>query len=236
VLAGGAPQPFERRIIVIGVPRSYGAAYKVTPGGTDGELVEDGEQIDLAPYGARGKNHLWFIPPAEDGLTFPTANLAFTLDASTRQLNRNAPDGRNQLEAWDRAGWFETPLGVINPATLPRLADARDTTAPPELRVRSYLDVNCAVCHRPGGASRGLFDARFATALNLAGILNGQLAAGDLGIEDARVVVPGSPEKSILYQRLKRNDFFRMPPVQFHNDPPPVLSALEEWIRSLKTP
>jgi len=60
------------------------------------------------------------------------------------------------------------------------------------------------------------------------------VAAGDLGIAGAGIIVPGSPEKSILYQRLKRTDFFRMPPVQFHNDLPPILPVLAEWIRSLR--
>jgi hypothetical protein len=60
------------------------------------------------------------------------------------------------------------------------------------------------------------------------------LAAGDLGLAGAKVVVPGSPAKSILYQRLKRTDFFRMPPTQYHNEPSPILPVMEAWIRSLK--
>src|SRR5207245_2948916 len=104
---------------------------------------------------------------------------------------------------------------------------------PPELRVRSYLDANCAVCHRPGGPSKGFFDARFSTPLSEQKIVNGELMAGDLGITGAKVVVPGSMQKSILYQRLKRTDFFRMPPVSVNDLPAPLLPALEEWITGL---
>ena len=105
---------------------------------------------------------------------------------------------------------------------------------PAEARVRSYLHGNCSVCHQPGGASRGLFDARITTPLDQTGMINGELAAGDLGLAGAKIVVPGAPEKSILYRRLKDGGFFRMPPVQYHNAPSPILPVLEEWIRSLK--
>jgi hypothetical protein len=83
-------------------------------------------------------------------------------------------------------------------------------------------------------ASRGSFDARLTTPLAQTGLINGELAAGDLGIAGAKIVVPGSPEKSILLRRMKDTGFFRMPPVQYHNEPSPILPVLEEWIRSLK--
>ena len=89
---------------------------------------------------------------------------------------------------------------------LPRLAPLDDESAPLELRVRSYLDVNCSACHRPGGPSRGAFDARITTPLADQKLLNGDLMAGDLGIAGARLLLPGSPDKSVLFQRLRRND------------------------------
>jgi hypothetical protein len=49
-------------------------------------------------------------------------------------------------------------------------------------------------------------------------------------------VAPGSPERSILYQRLNRTDFFRMPPVATHDLKSPILPVLAEWIRSMTPP
>src|SRR5205085_9771826 len=115
----------------------------------------------------------------------------------------------------------------------PRLAGLDETSASLELRVRSYLDANCSLCHRPGGPSRGNYDARFSTPLAEQRLLNGELIAGDLGIAGARVIVPGDVGKSILYQRLKRTDFFRMPPVSVNDEPPPVLPVLKDWINAL---
>jgi hypothetical protein len=115
----------------------------------------------------------------------------------------------------------------------PRLVSLTDTTAPLEDRVRSYLDVNCSACHRPGGPSRGNFDARLITPLKEQKLINGELIAGDLGIPGARVVVPGAPEKSILLQRMARHDAFRMPPTALNDDPQTIVGPLREWILSL---
>ena len=137
--------------------------------------------------------------------------------------------GANALSALQRAGF----LAGTGASSLPTAADWRSPHAPVEARVRAYLQANCAVCHQPGGASRGVFDARITTPLAQAGIVNGDLAAGDLGIAGAKIVVPGSPDKSILVRRLKDTGFFRMPATQTHNDLSPIVPVIEEWIRSL---
>jgi len=64
-------------------------------------------------------------------------------------------------------------------------------------------------------------------------LVSDELMAGDLGIEGAKLVVPGDPEKSILYQRLARKDGFRMPPGSVNSKDSPVLPLLEKWIREL---
>ncbi|MEW6304576.1 MAG: PQQ-dependent sugar dehydrogenase [Verrucomicrobiota bacterium] len=232
----GKDKPLETRLIVTGVPCGYGAAYRWRDDGSDADRLVDGEVAEV-PAGARRKGRYWFHPGIEDCLTFPTTVSAYVLPLNTRQLNRpvrnDAGEMENQLSLWSRRGVLDTPLRAEQITTLPRLAPLGDTTASPELRVRSYLDANCAMCHFPGGPSRSTFDARFITPLAQSGLVNGELLAGDLGIAGARVMVPGSLEKSVLYQRLKKMDFFRMPPVAFHNEAAPVLPVLEEWIKSL---
>ena len=47
------------------------------------------------------------------------------------------------------------------------------------------------------------------------------------------MIAPGDSSKSILYQRLKRADFFRMPPVSVNDEPSPVLPVLKEWIEAM---
>ena len=95
----------------------------------------------------------------------------------TRQLNGNFkyPNGvtDNQLRAWNHIGLFDKAFD--EKFYLPfyaKLVSITNTSAPLQLRVRSYLDANCSQCHRPGGAG-AFFDARFDTPLKLQNLING---------------------------------------------------------------
>ena len=56
---------------------------------------------------------------------------------------------RNQLEYWKRIGYIDNSLPNI--ASIYSAIDYRDTSKPLELRAKSYIDINCAHCHRAGG-------------------------------------------------------------------------------------
>jgi mono/diheme cytochrome c family protein len=216
-------RPFETHVHWFTGPRmARAAAYRWNADSANAVLVEDGELIAL-PGDAR---HQWFTPGMEENLNLDHVVVGFLLPANPRQIHRG-----EQLAQWVARGWLAVPP---DPANTPRLAALDDASAPLELRVRSYLDVNCAACHRPGGPSRGSFDARFLTPLARQNLLGGELLAGDLGIPGARVLVPGHPDRSILLQRLVRADATRMPPVAVNALPSPVAPLLETWIRSLK--
>jgi mono/diheme cytochrome c family protein len=128
---------------------------------------------------------------------------------------------------------FENPPEENSLARLPRLAALDDDGATLEHRARSYLDANCAQCHRPGGA-RGLFDARFDLPLARQGLLGGKLIAADLGVDGAEVVAPGSIDRSMLYLRMnRRTDAFNMPPLATNHVDREALAVLAQWIEGL---
>ena len=56
---------------------------------------------------------------------------------------------RNQLEYWKRIGYIDNTLP--NLASIYSAVDWRDTSKPLEFRAKSYIDINCAHCHRVGG-------------------------------------------------------------------------------------
>ena len=236
---GGTPvqKLVERRLHVIGAPDGYGAAYRINAQG-DAELIEDGEPTNLG-WGqaldaskAHNAEVAWWFPSLELRLSRPVVSPLFWIPTTVAEWNQTFGNaGYNALSALQRAGF----LDGTSASSLPTAADWRSPHAPAEARVRTYLQANCAVCHQPGGASRGVFDARITTPLAQAGIVNGDLAAGDLGIPGAKIVVPGSPDKSILVRRLKDTGFFRMPATQTHNELSPIVPVMEEWIRSLAT-
>jgi glucose/arabinose dehydrogenase len=234
----------ETRLLVIGKPYSYGASYRWRSD-DEAELVEDGELSSLAVLltSAREKTSgemtlNWWFPGVDDAISFPITNPSYWLSTAPSDFvaaatNRSSTASVNALVLMWRQGALVTSLASNAIANIAPGLNWEDSRAPLENRVRSYLHGNCAVCHQPGGASRGLFDARITTPIEQAGILNGALAAGDLGVAGAKVVVPGLPEKSILLRRLKDTGFFRMPPVQYHNDLSPIVPVIEKWIRSL---
>lgn len=125
---------------------------------------------------------------------------------------------------------------VVGEAPEAHLVPLTATKSPAEARVRSCLDVNCSACHVPGGIGRGAYDARFTTPLEKQNLVNGPLVSGDLGVAGAKAVVPGAPDKSMLLIRLRKppGDSMRMPPGCQEKAPPPVVTALEQWIRGLK--
>ncbi len=227
--------PLETQIFWLTGPRTArAAAYHWGADGKGAAMTKDAA-INPIP-GVNGQT--WFTPAAEAELNLDTLALGFALPVNARQINCTAPDTQsgqkqNQLAAWSERGWFDAALTPEQVAQAPKLARTDDVSTSTEDRVRSYLDVNCASCHRPGGLGRGVFDARLSTPLAAQNIIDGPLISGDLGIAGAKVVTPGSPQTSALFQRLNRTDNFRMPPVALGDAPQPILSALAQWIQDL---
>ncbi|MCI0745599.1 MAG: PQQ-dependent sugar dehydrogenase, partial [Verrucomicrobia subdivision 3 bacterium] len=161
----------ETRLLVVGAPRGYGAAYRWKSPEL-AELIEDGELeiiSDLAgetsTEGLRQKVSLpWWFPGVDDGISFPITNPSYWVSTAVQDFI--FPPGRrdpqrpiNWLRSMQRAGVLETTLSPEALDRLPRGAMWHSPLEPAEARVRSYLHGNCAVCHQPGGASRGTFDA-----------------------------------------------------------------------------
>src|SRR5205085_7504880 len=121
------------------------------------------------------------------------------LGVKTRQMNRDFV-GENQILAWLRNGLLDPHGQVMDVEHLQRLARADDVTRSVEDRARSYLDVNCAQCHRPGGTV-AYFDARYDTPLSRQGLLEGQVLI-DEGIDGARAIAPNDRWRSIVFVRM----------------------------------
>jgi hypothetical protein len=210
----------------------FGAAYRWKTDGSDAELVEEGEAWEVEEGGRKRR---WYSPGPLECLACHSPPAGFVLGLSARQLNHPPrAGGAQEILEWARRGMFDPPPRKEDLSGLTRLTPLSDDHAPLEVRVRSYLDANCAGCHRPGGAGRGLLDARFDTPLGNQNLVNAPLVAGDLGVKEARNIVPGEPVRSILLERLKRRgDPFKMPPSGSLEADPEMLRALSGWIEEL---
>jgi mono/diheme cytochrome c family protein len=160
------------------------------------------------------------------------------LGLKTRQLNRDFtfPSGvtDNELRAWNHIGLFDTNLSGVDLNNLPKLAAANDSKRSLEDRARSYLDANCAQCHRPRGTV-AYFDARYDTPLAQQNLIDGRVLI-DERIDNSRVIAPNDIWRSILYLRANSVEAFKMPPLAHNELDQASMTLLRQWIESLPGP
>jgi uncharacterized repeat protein (TIGR03806 family) len=105
--------------------------------------------------------------------------------------------------------------------------------APIEARARAYLSSNCSHCHRPSGTGGGGLNFRFEASFKDTKACNADPTAGTFGIAGAKVIAPGSPEKSVLLQRMKSTAAYRMPPLARTTVDDKGTGVVEAWIKGL---
>jgi uncharacterized repeat protein (TIGR03806 family) len=233
----------ETRLLVIGTNGLvYGAGYKWRPDGSDADLVQTltNENI-IITSGTGTRTQTWSYPGRADCLVCHTIPAGGVLGVKTRQLNGNflypgTTNAGNQLGTWNQLNLFNSPL---NEAAIPgysKLVSVTDTNAALATRVRSYLDANCAQCHRPGGGVQANFDARFDTLLVNQGIVSGPVQ-NPQGISNAFVVAPADLGRSLLYVRDSNvGTPLQMPPLAKNVIDTNYVTVLSAWINSLVPP
>ena len=119
------------------------------------------------------------------------------------------------------------------PDKLPKLADYEDKNETVETRARAYLHSNCAHCHMKWGGGNAEFKLLATLPLKEMGIVNVSPAHGSFGIQDAKLLSPGHPEKSLIYHRMTLTGLGRMPHIGsrvVHEDAAKVVS---DWIKQM---
>lgn len=217
----------------------YGATYKWRPDNSDADLLESNLTETILIQTATGiRSQQWYYPSRQDCLTCHNANAGLILGVKARQLNRDFtyPSGAtdNELHTWNHLGLFAQNLTDEQIKTLPRLTRLDDLTRNLEDRARSYLDANCANCHRPGGTV-AYFDARFDTPLANQNLIGGRVLI-DQRIDGARVIAPNDIWRSILFMRANTTEPFKMPPLARNSVDETGIILLRQWIESMPGP
>jgi len=215
----------------------YGVVYKWRKDGSDADLLNVSETEDIPIKSANGavRQQTWYYPSRKDCLTCHTARAGGVLGVKTRQLNRRFtyPSGvtDNELRAWNHIGLFAPALKDQELADFPTLAPPDDSSRTLDDRARSYLDANCAQCHRPGGTVAA-FDARYDTPLEHQGLIDAPVLI-DEGIDRPRVISPHDIWRSIAYMRMNTSGDIKMPPVARETIDQGGVQLLNAWISSM---
>ncbi|HEX4797400.1 MAG TPA: hypothetical protein VH370_26635, partial [Humisphaera sp.] len=151
--------------------------------------------------------------------------------------------GKTFHEADDQAGKLteihgqresakNSPMLPASPDELSRLVDPSDTKADLNLRVRSYLHANCAICHIEAGGGNALIDLEFTTPTDQMRVIGAPPQHESFGIADAKLIAPASAEHSVLFHRMSTRGRGQMPPLASARVDEQALAMLREWINS----
>ncbi len=127
-------------------------------------------------------------------------------------------------------------LGLVRERAQPVrkvLTDPHDTNASLSDRARSYLHANCAHCHHQGGGGATVFDLYHHLPLARTKLIDLEPAQGHFDLDDARVVAPGDPYRSVLLYRMAKQGNGRMPHLGSSKLDPLGVKLIQEWISDM---
>ncbi|MGB6220309.1 cadherin domain-containing protein [Haloferula sp.] len=233
----------ETRVLVRNEGGSYGVSYRWNEAGTSASLAAlGGEDFEIS-YTEGGENKVlpWHIPSRAECLTCHSPVAGHALSTSTRQLNLEgtmAGQSGNMIDLLDLAGYITGYSG--DSSSLPKYHRPSDTSVDIETRVRSYLAVNCAYCHQPGGSGPPSWDGRPELTMEKTGMLYGSLLSEATPDHSDHVVRVGDKASSAIWNRVNAraaipgketfNGYTQMPPLASNAFDDEGLALLSEWI------
>jgi hypothetical protein len=225
----------ETRILVKRDDGFKGYTYRWNDARTDAVLLGGAATRSVTMTGAAGDETFdYYYPSSADCVRCHTGSLGEALGFSIPQLNKQIGNA-NQLTTLVTRGVIDRDSLPADPSTLPRLADPRDGAVAIDARARSYLHVQCAMCHNADEpTNQGDIDLRHTLAFADMGLCDAAPRNGDLGISGARLLKPRDPERSLVWQRLHRLDgAVRMPPLASSRRDTAGSQLIADWIRGV---
>ncbi|MBW3542034.1 MAG: PQQ-dependent sugar dehydrogenase [Planctomycetes bacterium] len=204
--------------------------------------------VDPATRGGT-RRQTWHFPSRTECALCHNMAAKYALGATTLQMNRDhvyeTPDGpviANQLATFAHLGLFTAPLPEPR-VKLPRLTPPfpplprggeGGAAATLDQRARSYLHANCAHCHRKWGGGNAEFQLLATLPLGETGTLGVRPGQGDFQLEEPRLIVPGSPRRSMVHYRMTLPGLGRMPHIASHVIDRQAVELIEQWIGGME--
>ena len=225
-------QRIETRLLTRQNGQWVGYSYRWNGRKTDATLVDaQGAEKELL---INGRRQVWRFPGRAECMTCHSRAAEFVLGINDLQLNKVHDYGAvqdNQLRTLTHIGVFtgSTPKSLTN-----ALVDPYDTSQNLDARARSYLQVNCSVCHVEAGGGNSKMDLRFTVKPERMDIFSARPQHDTFGIDNAMLVFPSDPQRSILFQRVSRRGRGQMPPLVTTVVDERAVALLRDWISQMK--
>jgi uncharacterized repeat protein (TIGR03806 family) len=201
------------------------------------EWNEEQTEATLLPDDEMGKarnvgGQTWQYPGRAQCPQCHTPGGGFSLGPATPQLNSDfayEEGPMNQVEKFKQLDLFDAPPKAM--AGYPEPAGAESL----EARALSYLQSNCAICHRPSGEYGGM-DMRWGASIETMGLceVNERMDPGTEALPKYRVV-PGKPDLSSMSYRVNTLDKLRMPKIGSLVVDPLGAKLIDDWITAMPT-
>lgn len=234
-----------------------GYSYRWNDEQTDASLVaKEGLDQTFTIQTANGpRQQSWHYPSRAECMVCHSRAAGFVLGLSTGQLNRETADpvmanqvgpaarsseatlantkrpNENQLALFERLGLLKLPK---RPAEMERLTNPYDTTAKLEQRVKSYLHVNCAICHIDAGGGNSQMELAYATPLGKMKLIDVVPVHDKFTLPEARLIAPGHPERSVLLHRVALRGRGQMPQLGTSFVDQQAVAMLTEWVKQIE--
>ena len=222
--AGRDAMPLETQLLHFERGEWHPYTYLWNESGDDATLVSaEGENREIPSAIDPEARQTWRAGSTNECRLCHNAGSDVVLGFTARQLDRE-----KQLDLLVGKGVLATVPGWSGN----RLVDPHDEAAELDDRGRSYLHMNCGICHnRQGPVTISFFAHRDYDFKDLR-ITKGP-GVGNFGIEEARLVKPGLPHKSIILYRLGKLGYGRMPYIGSRVVDSRGIGLIESWIASL---
>lgn len=250
------PVRLETRLLVHSPQGWFGYTYVYDDDQTEAHLLDGSLLRPIRVKTEEGEiDQPYYFPSRSDCFACHTKAEGFVLGPTTRQMNHTLNyfgETRNQLELLNDLDVFQAPVEQSPDAleaflpwgfgNLDRSGDPQhveSTLALPEgdpaEHSRAWLEVNCAVCHRPEGIAPRGRDMRYHTPLEKMGLVGERPKHGQLTPRGSLLIDPGDPHISELFFRAAHRGFRQMPPLATNRIDPRGLHVLREWIERLES-
>ncbi len=246
------PKRLETRLMVHSPDGWQGYTYVYNDDGSEASLLDGSQVMPLEINTDKGLvTQPYYFPSRSECFACHTEKAGFTLGPTTRQMNREmAYHGTrvNQIAMLNRLNVFTKPVNEENVPPAEKFPDwgignfPRNGTNESESKLpsgdvsrlaRAWLEVNCAMCHQPGGIGPGEIDMRATTPLSKTHLVGAMPKQGQMTPPGGRLIMPGQPYLSELLVRAGHRDVRQMPPIATNQVSERAIDVLKRWIEQL---